>query len=78
MLYTRDNRHIKLVPATRSEIRAVPVGEKGGNGALLVGCLHACDKLAIGELLVGRNRAALELSIRYSESGKHGYSEFHA
>lgn len=55
MLYTRDNRHIKLVPAARSEIRAIPVGEEGGNGALLVGCLHACDKLAIGELLVGRN-----------------------
>ena len=45
--------HIDLVPALLSPVRPSPVREEGGDGAILIGTLHAHSESTVGEGLVG-------------------------
>ena len=52
-----DDLHIELVPATRVEIRSIPVSKEGRNCALLVRSLHTGDEFTVSELFEASNGA---------------------
>lgn len=56
----RYNLDVKLIPATRVEIGAVPVSEERADCALLVWCLHASDELAVCEFLIASDSTRFE------------------
>ena len=61
------NFHIKLVPVLWAEVWTIPVGEEGRHGTLTIWSLHACDKLAVLELLESRYGSAAEVCLCNSD-----------
>ena len=58
-----DDLNIELIPTSRKEVRPIPIGEEGGNGALAIRSLHSSHELSVSEFLVARYRAALPVGV---------------
>lgn len=55
VLHRGHDLDIELVPLSGLKVGAIPVGEEGGHGSLLIGGLHAGHELTVREFLVTGN-----------------------
>ena len=76
-LGTRHDLDVELVPAAGVESRTIPISEERRDSSLFVGSPHTSHKLSVGELLVGGDRATLEVGLGDADDHQQGYCEFH-